>query len=177
MGMYEYPESVVPYKGREGFLYFATNKSMPNLIKIGMTNKSPYMRLNELESTGVPGQFELLGAFFTKDSAESERVIHNRYESIRFSKSREFFTVEDSSAVKFLIECGEILYTKGLLEGKIQYYGIFDPDSGILQNNKTILNFNEEIERLNRIIKQLKEDLNEKQKYKNAAIHGIKQRN
>ena len=93
---------------------------MPNLIKIGMTNKSPYMRLNELESTGVPGRFELLGAFFTKDSAESERLIHNRYANIRFSKSREFFTVNDSSAEKFLIECGAIIYAKGLLEGKIQ---------------------------------------------------------
>lgn len=41
----------------KGWVYIITNKSMPDLVKVGYTTKDPEKRANELYSTGVPHRY------------------------------------------------------------------------------------------------------------------------
>jgi len=78
----------------KGFIYIAKNKAMPDLLKIGYTEKVPTARISELFTTGVPEPFELAYYCLVDDVKNIERTIHNKLESFRHSKSREFFRVD-----------------------------------------------------------------------------------
>ena len=58
-------------KGQDssGYIYIASNSAMPELVKIGMTSKSPKQRVAELFNTSVPVPFVL----------EYSCKVHNRY--------------------------------------------------------------------------------------------------
>lgn len=76
-----------------GFIYFATNPSMPEVVKIGMTTKHPMLRLAELSrATACPEPFELLGFFDTPTPGEVERAIHDELAEYRINSMREFFS-------------------------------------------------------------------------------------
>jgi hypothetical protein len=75
-----------------GFIYYAINRSMPGVTKIGMTTKHPELRLAELSAaTGCPQPFELIGYFDTPQAAETERAIHQVLAHYRVNDRREFF--------------------------------------------------------------------------------------
>ena len=38
----------------KGWVYIITNKSMPNLVKVGFSTKDPQTRADDMYSTGVP---------------------------------------------------------------------------------------------------------------------------
>ena len=69
-----------------GYIYIATNKYMPSLVKIGKTERYPYDRVDELSSaTGVPGKFIIeytrktvidFPIYSTKSKSFIEKTIH-----------------------------------------------------------------------------------------------------
>ena len=83
----------------KGFIYIAKNQSMPGLLKIGYTVKIPDIRLEELDSTGVPEPFELAYYCLVDDVKRLEREIHNRLKSFRHSDRREFFRIDLESVL------------------------------------------------------------------------------
>lgn len=88
---------------RSGYLYLLVNPSMPGLVKIGRTLRSPKERAAELTSaTGVPTPFILLYEVFVNDAAAAERHVHAALEEIgaRLAHNREFFTASPSQAVE-----------------------------------------------------------------------------
>lgn len=79
-------------EGGPGFVYVLHCSAMPNLAKVGRTNRSPWERAAELSShSGVPEPYELTRAFPVFDSAKAERLCHDELDRYRHSKSREFF--------------------------------------------------------------------------------------
>lgn len=81
------------------FIYILENPSMPNVVKIGRTNRNASDRVMELSShTGVPTNFILVKEFLVDDSVEAEDKIHKRLSEYRVSENREFFkmSVEDA---------------------------------------------------------------------------------
>lgn len=75
----------------EGYLYILTNKSMPELIKIGSTKRSPEQRRRELSRpTGIPMEFEIAYEIFSCNMKELEKWIHLELENVRLSSNREF---------------------------------------------------------------------------------------
>jgi hypothetical protein len=76
-----------------GYIYVASNVSMPGLLKIGATNSSPSERLPELQSTGVPTPFILEACIRVVSAVEAEQRIHALLLKWRPTSNREFFQI------------------------------------------------------------------------------------
>lgn len=77
-----------------GFVYVLGNDCMPGIFKIGMTEKAPQERLEQLSSaTAVPEPFWM--AFFAqvRNAPKVEREMHETFWKERVNNSREFFRV------------------------------------------------------------------------------------
>ena len=83
-----------------GFLYFLTNRTIPNLIKIGYTNTSLQDRLTQLNTTGLPIPFDVSASFIVNNPAETEKQIHIILDKYRFNKNREFFKTSTKKALE-----------------------------------------------------------------------------
>jgi hypothetical protein len=86
-------------KAREGYLYVISNPSMPGLVKVGMTSKSPAERMKSLYSTSVPTPFEAEYFALCKDRLKSEAVAHQALKSWRLNSRREFFRMAPEDAI------------------------------------------------------------------------------
>ena len=59
-------------------VYVLANEAMPNLIKIGKTQRKDLnARMSELYSTGVPFPFQCLWAGEVNDCTKIESILHN----------------------------------------------------------------------------------------------------
>jgi hypothetical protein len=94
-----------------GWVYGFSNPSMPGLLKIGMTERSPEERAKELFTTGVPCPFKIEIAKWVKDPRDKEASLHALLEQYtdRISLRREFFRVSPEEVRKFF----------DLMEGKM----------------------------------------------------------
>ena len=98
------------YENREGegdsWVYIFSNKMMPNLLKIGVTSKTPEERAEEISrGTGVPVKFTVEYAFKCFNGMVLESEIHKYLHSYRTNNGREFFQIslaEAKEAVNFL---------------------------------------------------------------------------
>lgn len=82
-----------------GYIYFASNPSMPGLLKIGSTGAFPSARLPQLQSTGVPTPFVLQICVLVADRVQAEKRIHELLAESRQSHDREFFRVSVSEVL------------------------------------------------------------------------------
>ena len=79
-------------------VYILTNEAMPGLIKIGYTDKTIEKRMKELSRhSGVPLPFTCYYAVET-DNKNLEKMIHEMFDDVRLSSSREFFTIAPEKA-------------------------------------------------------------------------------
>lgn len=84
------------------YIYILINTSVPGLVKIGRTNRTPTERATELSrATGVPTPFIIAYEETVSDSAAAEKAIHALLseQGVRPNSSREFFEVSLSNAV------------------------------------------------------------------------------
>lgn len=111
----------------EGFIYVLSNKSMPGLVKIGKTTRSPINRAKELYTSGVLMPFHVEYAVYSPDVDTLEADIHDDLADQRESHSREFFRVDVAVAIQKLLRltvvdllldvvpCEEVIETEDLL--------------------------------------------------------------
>lgn len=95
-----------------GSVYVLFNPSMPNLVKIGQTKRSPEERAKEISSsTGVPVPFVVAYEASFHDCREAEHYIHQLLEAkgYRISPTREFFELPLKDAIDAVIEARENL--------------------------------------------------------------------
>ncbi|MDR5813342.1 GIY-YIG nuclease family protein [Caballeronia sp. LZ033] len=75
-----------------GFVYILANSAMPNLYKVGFTERSLHARCEEPNrATGVPSNFEIVCYAEYVDARTRERAIHAALADLRDSSNREFF--------------------------------------------------------------------------------------
>ena len=87
----------------EGIVYVLKNPAFPNLVKIGMSNRSEVeKRMSELYTTGVPLPFECVFAGKVENPKMVEAALHHAFLNSRINASREFFEIEDSQAIAVL---------------------------------------------------------------------------
>jgi hypothetical protein len=92
-------------QNKYGFVYLLAHPDMPDVYKIGFTERSPHQRMEELKaSTGVPRPFIMLCYIEVKNPAEIELQMHRYLHEYRISKDREFFKIEDISLLAGLFE-------------------------------------------------------------------------
>jgi hypothetical protein len=96
----------------KGYIYILINPSIPGMVKIGKTERDPSTRVSELSSaTGVPQKFILVYQREVNDCDFIERSIHSELteRGVRFATNREFFEIEVTEAINFVINlCDEI---------------------------------------------------------------------
>jgi len=100
------------YRNRDGegdsWLYIMSNETMPNLLKIGFTNKTPDKRAKQLSrSTGVPLEFKVEYAFKCFNSQQLESEIHRYLLSSRINTNREFFEISLEEAKRVVDTLGQ----------------------------------------------------------------------
>lgn len=69
-----------------GWVYLMDNKAMPGLVKIGFSTKDPFLRAPELNSTGVPLDFDVLYDALTINPREIEQQVHRELGYCRVGK-------------------------------------------------------------------------------------------
>ncbi len=101
-----------------GIVYVLSNKSMPGMVKIGITNKLDMRdRLSGLFSTGVPLPFKCELAFEVDDEAAVERALHDVLDRQRVNPNREFFKVESDKLRPILELLGAEITQGGWYDG------------------------------------------------------------
>jgi T5orf172 domain-containing protein len=84
------------------YIYIASNKHMPGLLKIGFS-RSPTERLLSLHTTGVPTPFDLVALFPVARGRACETAIHGALSQFRPDSRREFFAVSLSLAMELVM--------------------------------------------------------------------------
>src|SRR5690606_18632562 len=83
-----------------GFVYVMTNKSMPNLVKIGFSELLPEDRATDLYNTSVPTPFDIEFRMMTSCPRVVERNTHERLSYCRVNRNREFFEISVEVAIE-----------------------------------------------------------------------------
>jgi len=91
----------------EGWVYVVSNESMPGIVKIGRTSKTPSKRMDSLFSSSVPTPFVLEWSEKYADSIHAEKQLHDAFRGDRVNPKREFFSVEPEKVAAYA-ECNLI---------------------------------------------------------------------
>ena len=101
----------IPQIEKSGFVYIMSNPSMPGLIKVGRTARSPILRTkdDDLSSTGIPTPFTVEYHAWFDDMWEAEKLAHKTLWDYHHGK--EFFKIDVAAAI-YKIENLGIKYTR-----------------------------------------------------------------
>jgi hypothetical protein len=90
------------------FVYVLVNKSIPGMVKIGMTVRNVDERAKEISSaTGVPTPWVPIYSFQCFNSYKLEQEIHEYLDAIRVNENREMFAMSSTDAIKIVKQLGE----------------------------------------------------------------------
>jgi hypothetical protein len=96
---------IVPptYEQTSGFVYLLSNPSMPNIVKIGSTERTIKERISELSSvTSLPTPFVVEYYLLVEDPICFEKNIHEELKEYRVNEKREFFQISVEEVIKKL---------------------------------------------------------------------------
>ena len=90
----------------DGYLYCFSNDSMPGILKVGMTERTPEIRLNEANSSDTwrpPTPYEIEFAKKVLNPKQKETTLHNLLSQYtdRINPKREFFRVSPEEVKTF----------------------------------------------------------------------------
>lgn len=96
------PSNVASYSSEIGYVYLLDNHRVPNIVKIGYTNRTPEERAAELKGTGTPGTWQVKHHWKIPNAYLWEQRIHRELQIFRLE--REFFELSVGDAKKFIHE-------------------------------------------------------------------------
>ena len=90
----------------EGYIYCFSNPSMPGILKIGMTERTPKKRLNEANASDTwrpPTKYKIEFAKKVKNPKQKETTLHFLLEKYtdRINPRREFFRISSKEVNTF----------------------------------------------------------------------------
>ena len=85
-------------------VYILTNQSMPDTIKIGITDDLE-SRMKQLDNTSTPLPFECYYAVEVEDARAIEKKIHEGLDDKRIRQNREFFNAHGRTGKSNLRNC------------------------------------------------------------------------
>ena len=130
-------------------VYILTNESMPDIIKIGITDNL-LRRLKELDNTSTPLPFECFYALEVEDAQSIEKLLHEAFDDKRVRQNREFFNCppeQAKSALKIAEKMGgrdvtpkevvveteqdrQALDSAKKKKGRVDYFGVLGINDG-----------------------------------------------
>ena len=101
----------------DGYLYCFSNESMPGILKIGMTERTPEIRLNEANSSDTwrpPTPYKIEFAKKVLNPKQKETTLHNLLSQYteRINPKREFFRVSLEEIKTFFELIDGVLWVK-----------------------------------------------------------------
>ena len=88
-----------------GFVYILLNPAFPDHLKVGCTTRETARRARELSRySGVPRDFIVIYDEFVSDAQRVEAILHERLDSYRVHRSKEFFAMRPKEDVRILQE-------------------------------------------------------------------------
>ena len=93
-------------KMTDGYIYCFSNPSMPGILKVGMTDRTPVIRLGEANASDTwrpPTPYKIEFAKKVSDASGKEKTLHTLLEQYteRINSRREFFRVSTEEVCKF----------------------------------------------------------------------------
>ena len=89
------------------YVYVLVNKSMPDMVKIGMTVREVEERAKEISgATGVPTPWVPIFSFKCFNSYKLEQEIHEYLDAIRVANNREMFYLHSKDAIDTVKKIG-----------------------------------------------------------------------
>ena len=90
-------------KTKQGSVYILSNPSMPNIVKIGVTQDSVANRCKTISKpTGVPTPFEVEYECTVDNCYKIEKALQAAFAPYRVSENREFFKVSPAQVTAIL---------------------------------------------------------------------------
>ena len=90
-------------KPKQGSVYILSNPSMPNIVKIGVTQDSVENRCKTISKpTGVPTPFEVEYECTVSDCYKIEKALQAAFAPYKVSENREFFKVTATQVIAIL---------------------------------------------------------------------------
>jgi cold shock CspA family protein len=106
-----------------GWIYILSTREQPDVLKIGMTNRSVAQRVKEINSaTGVMIPYAARRVFRVKDAAAAEKVIFDLLVPFRVRPDREFFRMRFAEASRIVDECVRSLSMQHRLRGEVLWF-------------------------------------------------------
>jgi hypothetical protein len=90
------------------YVYVLVNKSMPDMVKIGMTIRDVDNRAKEISgATGVPTPWIPIYSFKCFNSYKLEQELHKHLDAVRVSGNREMFYMHSKDAIEIVNQLGD----------------------------------------------------------------------
>jgi hypothetical protein len=90
------------------YVYVLVNKSVPNMVKIGMTTNTPDERARQISATtGVPTPWIPVYSYKCYRSDLLEKEVHDYFKEYRVANNREMFNIESITAQQIIELLGE----------------------------------------------------------------------
>ena len=90
------------------YVYVLVNKSMPSMVKIGMTVREVEERAKEISgATGVPTPWVPVYSFKCFNSYKLEQEIHEHLNAVRVADNREMFYMHSRDAIDTVKKLGD----------------------------------------------------------------------
>jgi hypothetical protein len=123
-------EPIVDFSGGvrpSEYVYILVNRSIPNMVKIGMTTRTVDKRVREInKATGVPTPWVSVWSFRCFSSMVLEGRVHEHLAKYRVNEDREMFAVDSVTAQQVIEELGKD-FTNVLLAGEIERNSHLEP--------------------------------------------------
>lgn len=90
------------------YVYVLVNKSMPDMVKIGMTVRDVNERAKEISgATGVPTPWVPVFSFKCFNSYKLEQELHEHLDAVRVAGNREMFYMHSRDAISTVKKLGD----------------------------------------------------------------------
>ena len=90
------------------YVYILVNKSMPDMVKIGMTIREVEERAKEISgATGVPTPWVPVFSFKCFNSYKLEQELHEHLNAVRVADNREMFYMHSRDAIDTVKKLGD----------------------------------------------------------------------
>lgn len=104
------------------YVYILVNKSMPGMVKIGMTTVTPAKRARDInKATGVPTPWVPVWSLKCYASRVLEQRIHEHLSEYRVADNREMFAIDSLTAQRVIEDLGKD-FTNCLLAERIEQH-------------------------------------------------------
>ena len=114
------------------YIYIAESPQYPGMVKIGKTDRTVEERMEELsvDDYGIPGEnidseWEAVKVIEVRDNENAETLLHEHFEHLRVSDSRELFYTDDPTGLAY--EAADVVNGTIITADLIEIGNLFDP--------------------------------------------------